>query len=62
MIGDTAYDMAMARNAGVHGIGVTWGYHTHAHLTEAGAGMICHTFEELARHLDTRSARLEAAP
>ena len=27
MIGDTSYDMLMARNAGVHAIGVSWGYH-----------------------------------
>lgn len=27
MIGDTEYDMTMARAAGVHAIGVSWGYH-----------------------------------
>ena len=27
MIGDTSYDMAMARAAGVTAIGVAWGYH-----------------------------------
>jgi phosphoglycolate phosphatase len=27
MIGDTSYDMDMARAAGVQGIGVSWGYH-----------------------------------
>ncbi len=27
MIGDTSYDMQMAQNANVAGIGVTWGYH-----------------------------------
>lgn len=27
MIGDTSYDMDMARAAGVHAIGVGWGYH-----------------------------------
>ncbi|MDX2201882.1 MAG: HAD-IA family hydrolase [Hyphomicrobiaceae bacterium] len=52
MIGDTAYDMAMARNARVRGIGVTWGYHAHAHLTEAGADAICHTFDELTRQIE----------
>ncbi len=35
MIGDTSYDMDMAANAGVAGIGVTWGYHPRAHLTAA---------------------------
>ena len=28
MIGDTSFDMAMARAAGVRAIGVAWGYHT----------------------------------
>lgn len=27
MIGDTSFDMDMAQAAGVHGIGVSWGYH-----------------------------------
>ncbi|MGP9790790.1 HAD-IA family hydrolase [Roseinatronobacter sp. NSM] len=27
MVGDTTYDMDMARAAGVHGLGVSWGYH-----------------------------------
>lgn len=27
MVGDTAYDMQMARAAGVHAVGVSWGYH-----------------------------------
>lgn len=37
MIGDTAFDMAMAVNAGVRAIGVDWGYHTAQELREAGA-------------------------
>ena len=35
MIGDTSYDMEMARNAGVTGIGVGWGYHAPAELSKA---------------------------
>ncbi|MGY6704083.1 HAD-IA family hydrolase [Roseinatronobacter sp.] len=27
MVGDTTYDMDMARAAGIHGLGVGWGYH-----------------------------------
>ena len=27
MVGDTVYDMEMARAAGIHGLGVGWGYH-----------------------------------
>lgn len=37
MIGDTSFDIAMAAAAGVHPIGVAWGYHTPAELSAAGA-------------------------
>jgi len=47
MIGDTSYDMQMARAAGVHAIGVAWGYHAHTQLREAGAEAILHDFTEL---------------
>ena len=32
MIGDTTYDMEMGRAAGVHTVGVSWGYHDAANL------------------------------
>ena len=37
MIGDTSYDMAMARAAGARAVGVAWGYHDAAELRAAGA-------------------------
>jgi phosphoglycolate phosphatase len=37
MVGDTTYDMEMARAAGVDAIGVAWGYHPESLLTAAGA-------------------------
>jgi len=37
MIGDTGYDMEMARAAGVRAIGVDWGYHTADELRQTGA-------------------------
>ena len=37
MIGDTSFDMAMARAAGVTAIGVAWGYHEPRELRDAGA-------------------------
>jgi phosphoglycolate phosphatase len=37
MIGDTSFDMAMARAAGVRAIGVAWGYHPASELLAAGA-------------------------
>jgi phosphoglycolate phosphatase len=40
MIGDTSYDMAMARAAGVHAIGVGWGYHDSDELISAGAHLV----------------------
>lgn len=40
MIGDTRYDMAMARAAGVRAIGVDWGYHSREELFEAGADAV----------------------
>ena len=40
MIGDTSFDMAMARAAGVTAIGVAWGYHEAEELVAAGADFI----------------------
>ncbi len=37
MIGDTSYDMAMARAAGATAIGVTWGHHAPPLLHQSGA-------------------------
>lgn len=46
MIGDTEFDMAMARAAGVRAIGVSWGYHTVDRL--AGADKVVHRVADLA--------------
>ena len=40
MVGDTTYDIIMARAAGVGALGVTWGYHHRDELEEAGAHLI----------------------
>jgi phosphoglycolate phosphatase len=37
VIGDTSYDMGMARAAGAAGIGAGWGYHDESELLAAGA-------------------------
>ncbi|MEM9632351.1 MAG: HAD-IA family hydrolase [Pseudomonadota bacterium] len=47
MIGDTGFDMAMAKAAGAHALGVTWGYHDHSRLVEEGADKIIDTFDQL---------------
>ncbi|WP_426268015.1 HAD-IA family hydrolase [Sphingomonas sp. LHG3443-2] len=40
VIGDTGWDMRMAKAAGAHAIGVLWGYHEEAELRAAGADTI----------------------
>jgi phosphoglycolate phosphatase len=40
MIGDTSYDMAMAKAAGVSAVGVAWGYHPREELLAAGADYV----------------------
>lgn len=37
MIGDSTFDMQMARAAGIFALGVAWGYHTPDNLRRAGA-------------------------
>jgi len=51
MIGDTSFDMAMARAAAVRAIGVSWGYHDSEELAEAGAEFIAHRPAELGDYL-----------
>lgn len=51
MIGDTAYDMIMARDAGVRAIGVDWGYHEPAELVAAGAEFVAANPRALQEHL-----------
>lgn len=47
MIGDTSYDMEMARAAGVRAVGVTWGYHDAAQLWAAGADAVIHDYADV---------------
>ena len=51
MIGDTTFDIEMAKNAGVRSIGVTWGYHQPQELLDAGAACVVTTADELAAAL-----------
>ena len=53
MIGDTVYDVAMARSAGAYAVGVGWGYHEPAELSAAGAHAVLGHFSELPPTLDT---------
>lgn len=52
MIGDTSYDMVMARAAGSLAVGVAWGYHLEVELREAGAEAIAHSPADLLPILD----------
>ena len=54
MIGDTAFDMAMAKAAGVRAIGVDWGYHTTQELLEAGAAAVATSPQHLQELLNAR--------
>ena len=51
MIGDTAFDMAMARSARVRAIGVDWGYHEPHELYAAGADTVVGTMDALLEAL-----------
>lgn len=57
MIGDTSFDMLMARSAGAVAIGVSWGYHDPRELLQAGAQLVIESFEELPSVLDSLSRR-----
>ena len=47
MVGDTTYDIQMARNAGTAAIGVSWGVHEPHELALAGAHHVVARFEEI---------------
>lgn len=47
MIGDTTFDILMARNAGTSAIGVSWGVHERDELHGAGAHHVAEDFAEL---------------
>lgn len=55
MIGDTAFDIGMARAAGVRAIGVDWGYHEPEELVAAGAERVISSALELMSVLEERS-------
>jgi len=53
MIGDTVFDIAMARSAGSYAVGVGWGYHEPGELNAAGAHAVLDHFRDLPVTLDT---------
>lgn len=52
LVGDTSFDMEMARNAGVAAVGVSWGYHPVEELERTGARRVIEQFSELRDLVD----------
>lgn len=59
VIGDTAYDMGMARSAGAAALGAGWGYHDRSELLAGGAQAVAdrpqsvmHLLPALMEHID----------
>jgi phosphoglycolate phosphatase len=51
MVGDTHYDMQMAKNAGVHSVAVTYGAQSKTHLSTYQPEYMFHSFSELSQWL-----------
>ena len=52
MVGDSVWDIEMAKNCGAFAVGVTWGTHNEAELRGAGADIVCETPLALANHFN----------
>lgn len=59
-VGDTSFDMEMARVSGATGVGVAWGYHAIEALEAQGARRIVHSYAELQIVLGVANAGMEA--
>ena len=53
MIGDTTFDMEMAKRAGTMAVGVSWGYHPGEHLYAAGAQAVIDEFRDLPETIES---------
>lgn len=51
MVGDTTYDMDMALNANVHGLGASYGVHSEVMLLESKAVSVQHSFKQILEWL-----------
>lgn len=51
VIGDSVYDMMMAKSAGARALGVSWGYGEADALTAAGADSVVHEVAHILRHI-----------
>ena len=50
MIGDTTYDLQMAKTIDMKGMGVSYGSHSADVLSALSDGLICHDFSEVVKH------------
>ena len=57
VIGDTGFDMEMARAAGARPLGVGWGYHPREALTAAGAERVAETADDILAFLASLEIR-----
>ncbi len=60
MIGDTSFDMLMAKAAGVAAFGVNWGFHTEDEIMAGGADVMFSTMDGLSKGLEGFAQRLAA--
>ena len=51
MVGDTTYDLDMAKNANVHGLGAGYGVHSESMLLESNAVSVQHSFKQVINWL-----------
>ncbi len=59
VIGDTSFDILMARAAGAHAVGVSWGNHPVAELQAAGAHRLVDRLEDLLHAIEDLTAPVE---
>jgi phosphoglycolate phosphatase len=60
MIGDATHDMRMARAAGVHALGVSWGFANEAEIRDSGAHDVYHDFATLRDAIYAFAPEVEA--
>lgn len=58
IIGDAIHDIRMGLNAGIHTLGVSWGFGEARELSEVGAHEVHHDFTTLNASLDTFAERV----
>lgn len=58
IIGDAIHDIRMGLNAGIHTLGVSWGFGVTSELEEVGAHEVHHDFETLNASLDRFAERI----